>query len=295
MRAAFLGTPAEQQRDGPGARMLPLGKISAMPNQPRRYFSPESLTELTRSVRERGVLQPITVRPLPDGTFALVLGERRLRAAREAGLTQIPAIVRDIGESEALDLALFENTQREDLNPYEYAQATLELISRRMGWPLEDVPARVRLIERQQEEHPEEAAQLRALFAEIGRGTLTNFVKQGLRVLKLPAYLLDELQRGALEYTKVLAISGAPAEHHRELLRAALEEGLSVSGIHARRAKLLGGRGAMSPTPQRVVRLIQKTSFDKLEAPRRERLERLLLQVEQLLQDNPGKGKRGRS
>jgi ParB family chromosome partitioning protein len=124
---------------------LPLSDIEPDPTQPRKYFEAETMAQLTASVRELGVLQPILVRPIPGGNYLIVAGERRWRAANEAGLAVIPAIVKDLSETEALLIALIENIQRKNLNPMEecFAYKTLmekcalteEECARRVGVP----------------------------------------------------------------------------------------------------------------------------------------------------------------
>ena len=107
---------------------LPLAEIEPDKNQPRKHFEPESLSELAESIRLHGVLQPIAVRPNPAGGYQIIAGERRWRAAREAGLTEIPAIVKEVGDEDAMELALIENLQRENLNPVEEAFGYQQLI-----------------------------------------------------------------------------------------------------------------------------------------------------------------------
>jgi ParB family chromosome partitioning protein len=106
-----------------GLAMLPVADIEPHPEQPRRYFDEGALDELAASIAQRGVIQPVIVRPLRQGRYQLVAGERRWRAAQRAQLHEIPAIVRDLGEREVIALSLIENLQREDLNPIEEARA----------------------------------------------------------------------------------------------------------------------------------------------------------------------------
>lgn len=112
--------PAQDSSPGP-FQLVPIGRVSPNPFQPRRSFKPEELTELEASLRASGLLQPISVRPTDDGRFELVAGERRLRAATRLGWTEIPAIVKPIDNREMLVLALVENLQRADLNPIDEA------------------------------------------------------------------------------------------------------------------------------------------------------------------------------
>jgi len=121
-----LGSPVELDRDG--VRQLDITAIDRSRFQPRTDFDPGQLRELADSIKQRGVMQPLLVRPLNGtGRFELIAGERRWRAAKEAGLTQIPALVRDASDQEALEIALIENLQREDLNPIEEARAYEQL------------------------------------------------------------------------------------------------------------------------------------------------------------------------
>jgi len=137
--SALLGTPefdAEQQRDIDIDRILPNS------HQPRKHFDEEPLEELANSIREHGVIQPLVVRPLDDGFFQLIAGERRWRAAQIAGLARVPVTVRQASEHDALEIALIENLQREDLNPIEEAQAYERLIAE-FGMTQDEVARRV--------------------------------------------------------------------------------------------------------------------------------------------------------
>ncbi len=107
--------------DGARTVTLPIEEIIPNRDQPRKQFDDEALADLSASIAQHGVLQPLLVRPLPDGSYQLVAGERRWRASRMAGLTEVPVVVRDMNEQEAAELALIENLQREDLNPMEEA------------------------------------------------------------------------------------------------------------------------------------------------------------------------------
>jgi ParB family chromosome partitioning protein len=113
-----------------GLRELPLDDVGPNPFQPRSRFDDEAIGELAASIRSTGVLQPILVRRLDDGGYQVVAGERRLKAARVAGLARIPAVVRDVTEREMLELALVENVQREDLNPIDEAKAYNSLVEK---------------------------------------------------------------------------------------------------------------------------------------------------------------------
>ena len=112
----------------PDFREIPLDLIRANPDQPRRSFDPSSITSLAASIAEAGVIQPLVVRPLADGRYEVIAGERRMRAAREAGLEIVPAIIRDEDEAKRMQTALIENVAREDLNPVDEARACVALV-----------------------------------------------------------------------------------------------------------------------------------------------------------------------
>ena len=159
--------------DEPGLRELALELVRPNPRQPRHDFGEEALLNLAESIRSRGLLQPVVVRPLAGGEFELVAGERRVRAARLAGLETIPAVVRDVEDWERLDLALAENMARVDLNPIEEARACAMLVDdlgitkgevgRRVGKSRVAVSNLIRLLEL-----PDETLEL------IEAGTLTE-------------------------------------------------------------------------------------------------------------------------
>jgi len=112
----------DEPRNVTDVRRAPIERVSSNPNQPRRYFDEDALQDLAASIREHGVLQPILVRPRADGHFQIIAGERRWRAARIAGLTEIPVIVEQIDDEAALEIAIIENLQREDISPLEEAE-----------------------------------------------------------------------------------------------------------------------------------------------------------------------------
>ncbi len=140
----------------PDYRELPTAMVKPNPDQPRRRFDPESISTLAESLSEAGMIQPILVRPLPDGRFELIAGERRWRAAREAGLEMVPALIRDDDAATRMQTALIENVAREDLNPVDEARAcaalvedlglTKEELARRLGRSRESISNLVRLL-----------------------------------------------------------------------------------------------------------------------------------------------------
>jgi ParB family chromosome partitioning protein len=197
-------------------REIPVELIEPNPRQPRRAFDEGSLVALADSLRERGVLQPVLLRPVPGGTYELIAGERRWRAAQLAGFETVPALVRAHDDAESLELALIENMAREDLNPVEEASACALLVEE-LGLTREDVGRRV------------------------GRSRVA--VSNLLRLLDLPDEVLDLLAAGHLTEGHGRALLTA-SDHdvRRSLARTAVEEGWSVRQTEARARE--GGRRA---------------------------------------------------
>jgi ParB family chromosome partitioning protein len=199
--SALLAPPtAPSDGADPGILQIPLERIRAGGLQPRKTFPPEALSELAASIREKGVLQPILVRPTPDG-YELVAGERRFRAAENAGLSVIPALVRKLTDREALEVALVENVQRSDLNAIELAEGYHRL-QRDFSLSQEQVAERVGK----------------------DRATVANTV----RLLKLPAAVRQAVVDGSLSAGHARALLSAPPEHVIPIFETVLRRGLSV-------------------------------------------------------------------
>ena len=120
--AALLGDDVMGAQEEKSSLYLPISQVESCSSQPRKQFDPDALADLADSIREHGIIQPLTVRKLQSGYYQIIAGERRWRAARMAGLTQVPAIVIEADDRKAMELAMIENLQREDLNPIEEAE-----------------------------------------------------------------------------------------------------------------------------------------------------------------------------
>jgi ParB family chromosome partitioning protein len=199
-----------------GVREIEIARIRANPNQPRIQFDEEALDELAESIRQRGVLQPILLRPDGDG-YLIVAGERRWRAAQRARLHAIPAIVREIDDSATAELALIENIQRQDLNPLEEAEGYRQLIQRH-GHTQDDIG---RLVHK-------------------SRSHVANL----LRLLELPEFVRQSLLKGDISMGHARAV--ATSEDPESLTREIVAKGLSVRQTEerARREKNRPGPGA---------------------------------------------------
>jgi ParB family chromosome partitioning protein len=201
-----------------GMTQIAVGAIVPNPDQPRRGIDDESIEELAASIREHGVLQPVIVEPLPDGKYRLIAGERRWRAARQAGLSTLPAIVREVSEEERMELALVENVQREDINPVEEAMAYRSLMER-FGLTQEQVAQKV--------------------------GKSRAAVANTLRLLSLPPEILDGVISGVISEGHARALLMAPESVRIEVYQRAVRGGWSVREVEkaARAAESKRGEG----------------------------------------------------
>jgi ParB family transcriptional regulator, chromosome partitioning protein len=227
--AAILPETAVEE---PEFRELPVELIRRNPRQPRTHFGPDSIKTLAASLADAGVVQPLIVRPLRDGRYELIAGERRWRAARKAGLQTVPAIVRDEGEAERLQTALIENMAREDLNPVDEARACAALV--------EDL-----------------GLSKKELARRLGRSrpSISNLI----RLLDLPDEALDLLVSGELSEGHGRAILQAPGNEARcALAREAARGHWSVRETE-RRAKRANApkRSKVVPHPDQEAALVR--------------------------------------
>jgi ParB family chromosome partitioning protein len=189
-----------------GLEQVPVDLIDPNPFQPRSTFPEKSLRELAESIRSSGVLQPILVRRV-DGKYQLIAGERRLRAARMAGLEVVPAVIRDLGDRETLELAVTENVMREDLNPIEVAHA-YDSLQERFHLSHDEIAARIG----------------------VNRSTVSNT----LRLLRLPDQIQELVANGNVSAGHARALLGLEsAERQNELARLIAKRGLSVRQVES--------------------------------------------------------------
>jgi ParB family chromosome partitioning protein len=265
---ALLPPPAEET----GARLvdLPIDGLVPNPEQPRKSFQPEALDELADSIRSTGVLQPIVVRPRGN-QFEILVGERRWRAARQAGLSQVPAIIREATNAEAIELALVENLLREDLNPLDQADAYHRLMAE-FGWTQEELARRIGK----------------------DRSSIANI----LRLRRLPPEIQDDLRAGRLTMGHARALLGLPTSAAQ--LRARNEILAREWSVRATEAGVRRARRSPLRTQRRVpeiealeeeirlalgtrIRVVGTLSRGRIELPYRsgeelERVHRLLIE-----------------
>lgn len=200
-----------------GVRMAPIESLKPNPDQPRKRFDPAELEELAASIRDKGVLQPILVRPQPgeDGVWQIIAGERRWRAAQLARLVEVPVIVKEMDDVAVFEVAIIENVQRADLNPLEEAEAFRVLMDR---------------FGRSQD----------AVAGVVGKSR--SHVANTLRLLQLPERVLNYLREGKLSAGHARALITAPDP-------ADLADKVYMDGLSVRQAEALARRAADGPRP----------------------------------------------
>jgi ParB family chromosome partitioning protein len=224
--AALLGENPAQDAPGvtePGVRTLPIDTLEPGPFQPRRRMEPEAMRELTESIRTRGVLQPLLARPHPStqGNYQIIAGERRWRAAQQAGLHDIPVLIRDFADSDAMAAALVENLQRQDLNPIEEAEGFKRLVEE-FGLTQEQLGEAV--------------------------GKSRSHVANVMRLLQLPPGVRIEVQNGRLSAGHARALLAHPNPEQAAL--QVLARGLNVRQTEA----LAASKTAPSATRGEIAR-----------------------------------------
>ena len=203
---ALLGDP-ELQNSGEGSVSLPISHVEPGLNQPRKRFDPEALEELKQSIEVHGIIQPLTVRRLSTGYYQIIAGERRWRAAKAAGLTEVPAVIIEADDRKVMEIGLIENLQREDLNPAEEARGYKVLLDE-YGLTQDQLAQRM--------------------------GKSRPAVANTLRLLALPEEILVLLEEGALSAGHARAILGAPSPAlQKECAQKVVKEQLSVRQTEA--------------------------------------------------------------
>ena len=231
--------------DAQGTVTLKLTEIEPNREQPRKRFDEEALAQLAESIREHGILQPLLVKPQTNGTYLLIAGERRWRAARMAGLAEVPVIVKDLSDQEAMEIALIENLQREDLNPVEEALGYKELMDT-FGFTQDQVAKRV--------------------------GKSRSAVANALRLTGLPKEVLPFLENGSLSagHARAILALGDEAEM-TETAKLAVEKGLTVRELEKRsqQKKKAAGQVGVQKRP-----FSRDSYFDELEIALKDALHR---------------------
>ena len=235
---ALLGDDeAPVRADEGGLRNLPVDELRPGKYQPRSHMEPEALAELAESIKAQGVMQPILARAVPAGGYEIVAGERRWRAARMAGLATVPALIKDIPDSEALAAALIENIQREDLSPLEEAAGIQRLVQ-------------------------EFGLTHQAIAETLGRSrtAVTNL----LRLLELAPPVRELLAEGRLDMGHARALLALPVQHQIELAKLAANKGLTVREVERRVADLLKPAQPRRPRVDRDIARLEEEWSQRL-------------------------------
>lgn len=281
---------AEEEAAAPAT--VPLDKITLPSTQPRRYFDPKAMQSLVESVKKDGILQPLLVRPMED-KYELVAGERRYKAAQECGLSEVPVTIRGLTNEQAVQYALVENLQREDLNPVEETEGILQLLALNLKRAADDVPS---LLYRMQKEAKgktaahnvmgqPEAQTVESVFDSLGRMSWDSFTTNRLPLLNLPSDILEALRQGMIEYTKAKEIAKIESDSERQqLLKEAMAQNLTLSQIRSRLKALqpLPERGELQTRIEATYKQIKKSKvWDN--PKKREKLESLWAEMEALM------------
>lgn len=222
---------------------LRLSEVEPNKNQPRKHFDDEALASLADSIREHGVLQPLLVRPLPNGKYQIIAGERRWRACRMLGLSEVPVIIKEMEDVTAAEIALIENLQREDLSPLEEAEGYRELIDL-YGLTQEQISQRV--------------------------GKSRSAVANSLRLLQLPKGALNLVEEGSISAGQARTILSFPEEEQEEIALLVKKKGLTVRELE----KMSGQKKKKDKSAKNKEPFSEDSFYKELEISMREELNR---------------------
>ena len=295
--AALLSTTtSEEAITAKAAEFVPLDKVQQANSQPRRYFDPLKQEQLETSISQHGILEPLLVRSIELDRYEIVAGERRFLAAKAVGLSEVPVVVKELTDIEAMQIALIENLQRAELNPLEETEGILQLLSIETELHREEV---VLLLYRMQNESKGKVTQnvlgnevsekILALFNSLGKLSWESFVSSRLPLLKLPQDILEPLRQGKIEYTKAKTIARVKDETARkQLIEEAITSSLSLSQLRER-VKEIQPNSQKEEILNRLdntYKQVKKSQKSLLSNPKkRKKLDSLLAQIEKLLED----------
>lgn len=278
-------------------QVVKIDSISLPASQPRRYFDPQKLEQLTQSVKAHGILENLLVRPLKgkEGLYELVAGERRYRAAIAAESTEVPVTILNLSDEEALSITLVENLQREDLNPVEETEGVVTLLGIELKKSPEAVTSLLHRMDNEQKGKVTnnvignaEKQKIESVFASLGQNW-QSFVNNRLPLLKLPEEILEVLRQGKIAYTKARAIAKIKDKQQRKnLIEEAVTQNLSLAQIKEK-IKALSTEDNYAPSPSTQVKSItSRLNRSKLweKNPKKwKQVQNWLQKIENLLED----------
>ena len=282
----FLDTEPDSERE----LSLAIDEIIVPKSQVRQYFDPDKLEQLAKSIEQHGVLEPLLITPSKE----LIAGERRLRASKMVGLTQLPVKILDVSDAEAKALAIVENLQREELNPVEETEGILELLQLKLERGREEVISLLYKMNKKDDNVIISDVEIvKSTFKSLGNLKWESFVVNRLRLLNLPASILSAIRQGKIEYTKGITIGRIKDEKFREqLLAEAIADNLSLNDIKQRIAEFKnnGSTGYSNLSTDELIQDLrqtyQKFSRNKKiwsEQKNRKKIEALLKQLKNLI------------
>lgn len=239
---------------------IPIDQIVLPANQPRRYFDEKAMQELTTSVHQHGILQPLLVRIREDARYELIAGERRYRAAKSANMKDVPVIIKELSDDDAAEIAILENLQRQDLNPIEETEAILDLISKRLNQSRKAVISLLNKASHTELRSADNVIRtsdwktIETVFTAVGRFTPESFRSNRLPLLNLPSDVLDELRAGAIQYTKAREIAKVKEPKSRKnLLSEVIANNISLREIRERIKSATSKKPGQSPKKKNTV------------------------------------------
>jgi ParB family chromosome partitioning protein len=259
-------------------------------SQPRRYFDPEKMGQLTASIQEKGILEPLLVRPKVGGRYELVAGERRYRAAKDLALSKVPVTIRELTDTEALEVALIENLQREDLNPVEEVEGVLQLLSIKLALSQAEVSRAIYSVTNKPTSNTTSndstysvTSKIQTCLTELGINML-SFATNRLPLLNLPEDVLVVLRQGQVEYTKARVIATVKDEQQRQLLlKRAIDDKLSLSQIKAEISAQKGNKPSVDGIHAKANETFKLMKKANLSTEQQQQIDEYLNQIRALL------------
>jgi ParB family chromosome partitioning protein len=275
-----------------------------LPEEELRYtINEEKLARLVETVKKLGLIEPLIVKPkgVNKKRFEIIAGCRRYRAAKEAGLSQVPVIIRELSDAESLETSIAENLQREDLNSFEETEAILKLLGLRLDVSPSDVPGLLYRIQNQLRDRNStnnvigtaEIAKVQNFFTELGLMSMDSFINNRLPMLSLPPEILEALRQGLIAYTKAVAISRLQDENQRKnLLNKVIQTNMSLSNIKKQIKDLTSEKDSEESLSSVTLKKRISSIYNRIKQSKvldnhtkRERIEELVCALEDLLVD----------